>query len=118
MPIYSVLDYNVKEINEALNKINSLEIEEPPQETSEEYFTINEKGVISLKPEYRGCPPEPEDGNDESYLYAKSDNGYDIEGSKINELPEIIVFPKRIFNRSNYTFAPGMFFYNRRIKQT
>lgn len=79
--------------------------------TDSKYFDINYDGIISLKPEYRGCPT----GN--TYPYAVSDVGVGVEGSKINELPEKIVIPEVVDGTAVAGFKPGMFHFNFRVKE-
>jgi hypothetical protein len=54
-----------------------------------EYFEINEDGIISLKPEYRGYGRK-------SFEYSISDNGEGFRGSLNHTLPEHIYIPEKI----------------------
>ena len=74
------------------------------------YFNIEYDGVVSLKPEYRG---KPEKNN---YPDSVSDNGVGVDGSKINELPEVLVIPDVINNIAASALCEGMFRNNLRVK--
>lgn len=79
--------------------------------TDSKYFDIDYDGIICLKPEYRGHPANT------TYPYAVSDNGINVDGSLINELPERIVIPDSIGKTAVSGFAAGMFSYNYRVKE-
>ncbi|MBE6976214.1 MAG: leucine-rich repeat domain-containing protein [Ruminococcaceae bacterium] len=81
-----------------------------PAATDAKYFDIDVDGVISLKPEYRGHPDKT------TYPYAVSNNGINLDGDKINELPRNIVIPEYINGIAVTGFQPGMFHYNYRVK--
>lgn len=89
------------------DRINALE----GQETSyEQFFNIDDAGLVSLKPEYRGCPTK------NTYPYSISENGIGVDGSKINELPEVLVIPDVINGITVSALAEGMFSTNYRVK--
>ncbi len=75
------------------------------------YFDIDYDGLVSLKPEYRGCPSKT------TYPYAVSDNGVGVNGSKNAELPEIIVIPEIIDGTAVSGFQPGVFYGNEKVKE-
>lgn len=83
----------------------------------EEFFNITQKGMVSLKPEYRGrCAVADfaSFGDNISYLagneyYAVSDNGANNYGSKYDVLPKNIVIPDTIDDIAVSSLAPGMF---------
>ena len=79
--------------------------------TNENCFDITIDGVISLKPEYRGA------AQTEDYPYAISDNGVGEEGSKIADLPEVIVMPQNVDGVEVTGFQDGMFYCNERVKE-
>lgn len=76
---------------------------------AEKYFDIDDDGLISLKPEYRGI-------GDSRYSYSVSDNGVDEAGSLQGELPEILVIPEIVNEIAVVALAEGMFCENYRIK--
>ena len=78
------------------------------------YFDIDYDGKISLKPEYRG---DSVYGASNQYPFSISDNGSGVEGSKINELPEIIVIPKNVDGQEVTGFQNGIFCCNKRVKE-
>ena len=73
------------------------------------YFYIDNDGVVSLKPEYRGK------GN-ASYEYSISKNGVGAVGSKNSELPEVLVIPDIVNKITVTALAPGMFMLNNAVK--
>ena len=83
-------------------------------ETDSKYFLIDYDGKISLKPEYRG---DSVYGASNQYPFSISDNGSGVEGSKINELPEIIVIPKNVDGQEVTGFQNGIFCCNKRVKE-
>lgn len=78
--------------------------------TPELYFEINDDGVISLKPEYRGHCSKAE------YPYALSDDENHGNGSKNSELPETIVIPEIVNEIAVTALAPAMFAWNDAVK--
>ncbi len=80
-------------------------------ETDSKFFDIDFDGIVSLKPEYRGHPSST------TYPYAVSDNGINVDGSKINELPEKIIIPNVIDGTAVAGFQEGMFRNNEKIKE-
>ena len=74
------------------------------------YFDIDYDGVVSLKPEYRGNP------QNNNYPNSVSDNGVGVDGSKINELPEVLIIPDVINNIAVSALCEGMFRSNLRVK--
>ncbi len=78
--------------------------------TDEIFFDIDENGVISLKPAYRGK------GKAE-LPYSVSDTGAGNDGSGIEKLPERIVIPESINGVAVTGYQPGMFYYNYQVKE-
>ena len=78
--------------------------------TDEKYFDIDDNGVVSLKPEYRGHPEKATEP------YAVSDNGVGVDGSKIDELPEKIIIPDVINGTAVTAFQEAMFDSNERVR--
>lgn len=76
----------------------------------ERFFKIDNAGLVSLKPEYRGCPAK------NTYPDSISNNGIGVDGSKINELPEVLVIPDVINGITVLALAEGMFSTNYRVK--
>ena len=74
-----------------------------------EYFDIDDDGLISLKPEYRGLGRSGE-------TYSISDKGLNVDGSKNAELPERLVIPEIVNGIAVTALAPSMFNNNKRIK--
>ena len=74
---YEVVDgwarEQIERINEASNKPTDIK-----------YFDIDDDGLISLKPKYRGCP------TNDTYPLSVSDNGVGKDGSEIYNLPKRI----------------------------
>ena len=85
----------IERINEATNKPTDIK-----------YFDIDDDGLISLKPKYRGNP------TDNTYPLSVSDNGVGKDGSEIYNLPKRIVIPEVINGIAVKGFADGMFYYN------
>lgn len=85
----------IERINEAANK-----------PTDSKYFDIDNNGLISLKPKYRGNP------TDNTYPLSVSDNGVGKDGSEIYNLPKRIVIPEAINGVAVTGLADGMFYYN------
>lgn len=83
--------------------------------TDSKFFDITPDGIVSLKSQYRGCPTPTDE--DEYYEYAKSDNGFGLNGSDIDKLPERIVFPESIGGIIVKGFQPGMFQCNNRVRE-
>ena len=79
--------------------------------TDEKYFDIDYDGIVSLKPEYRGS------ATNDKYPYAISDNGIGMDGSKIHELPEIIVVPDVINGTAVSGFQEGTFRCNGKVRE-
>lgn len=77
----------------------------------ERYYDITVDGIASLKAEYRGDPTS------NTYPYAVSDNGVGIAGSKLSELPEVLVVPDVIDGTAVTGCQPGTFYNNKRIRQ-
>jgi len=61
-----------------------------------QYFDVNDDGVVSLKPEYRGACTKYKADKPTLYTYAISDNGVGKVGSKYEELPEHIIIPESV----------------------
>lgn len=78
-------------------------------ETDEKYFNIDDDGLLSLKPEYRGV------GRSDCE-YSISDNGVNAEGSRMSELPEIVVIPDIVNEIAVTALAPAMFLNNLAVK--
>ena len=93
----------------------------------ERFFNITAGGEISLKPEYRGCPTPIGDSminvaisaEERELIHANgySDNDAGINGSRNNELPEVVVIPDQIGETTVTSLAPGMFWHNHRVKE-
>lgn len=79
--------------------------------TNENYFDITVDGLISLRPEYRGA------AKTEDYPYAISDNRVGQAGSKISDLPDVIVIPKNVDGIEVAGFQNGMFYCNHQVKK-
>ena len=79
--------------------------------SDDKYFDIDYDGKISLKPEYRGAALYT------AYPYSISDNGLEVEGSKIGELPEILVIPQNVNGEQVTGFQNGIFCNNKRVKE-
>lgn len=77
----------------------------------ERYYDITADGIVSLKVEYRGDPAS------DTYPYAVSDNGVGVAGSKLNELPEVMVIPDVVEGTAVTGCRPGTFYNNKRIRQ-
>lgn len=82
------------------------------QEISDIYFDIDYDGLVSLKPEYRGDSESAEE-----CPYSISDLGAGKEGSKILDLPEVLVIPGNVDKEQVRGFHPGIFRHNYRIKK-
>lgn len=88
--------------------------------TDAKFFDVDENGVVSLKPEYRGHPTSITyniNGVTMTAGHAKSDKGLGKDGSKIDKLPEKIVIPDEINGTTAALLAPGMFWFNFRVKE-
>ena len=79
---------------------------------NDEFFLIDDEGIISLKPIYRGACPS----NRSSFTFAISDKGIAQNGSKNSELPEILYIPHIIDEKVATSLADGMFLFNKGIK--
>ena len=79
---------------------------------NDEFFIIDDEGIISLKPIYRGACPS----NRSSFTFAISDKGIGQNGSKNSEIPEILYIPHIIDEKVATSLADGMFLYNKGIK--
>lgn len=90
----------IERINEAANK-----------PTDSKYFDIDNNGLISLKPKYRGNP------TDNTYPLSVSDNGVGKDGSEIYNLPKRIVIPEAINGVAVTGLADGMFYYNSVVEE-
>lgn len=77
----------------------------------EKYFDIDDTGLVSLKPEYRGH------STDTDYEYSRSNEGWGFEGSLLGDLPENLVIPDTVNGVSVTGFQPGIFRYNHRVKE-
>lgn len=77
------------------------------------YFSIDDDGVLSLKPEYRGACPS----NRGSYSYAISDRGLGVAGSRIGDLPKSLVIPMMMGETAVARLADGFFLYNQAVEQ-
>ena len=75
-----------------------------------QYFDIDNNGLISLKPPYRGV-------GSKSYAYSVSDNGAGIKGSLSEVLPEHLYIPLEINGIQVTGFQIGTFAKNYRIKE-
>lgn len=84
--------------------------------TDEKYFGITDDGTIYLKPEYRGGIPIAA-ASSANYKYAISDNGAEVAGSKVEELPESIIIPDMIGETPVNKLTQGMFMCNPTVKQ-
>lgn len=95
--------------------------------SGEKYFNIDSSGVVSLKPEYRGCPLEIEDiyigtaltAEEREIVHANafSDLGVGVNGSKNYELPDTVVIPNEVNGTKVTSLAAGMFYGNKRVKE-
>ena len=90
----------IERINEAANK-----------PTDSKYFDIDDDGLISLKPKYRGNP------TDNTYPLSVSDNDVGKDGSEIYNLPKRIVIPEAINGVAVTGLADGMFYYNSVVEE-
>ena len=104
---YDTLREEVHQLQENVKELQ----DSTATETDAKYFDIDEAGLLSLKPEYRGACTSA------SYPYGISDNGKGSVGSKNNELPENIVIPKAVDDIAVAALAPGMFRSNHRVKR-
>lgn len=80
-------------------------------ENDERYFQITDDGIVSLKPEYRGA------SNKSALTLSISDKGLNNPGSKMTELPELLVIPETVNENVVSSLAPGMFLRNTGIKR-
>lgn len=104
---YDAAELTPEEREQARKNIGAASVEATP----EMYFDIDDDGVISLKPEYRGASPSAS-----SFPLGTSDNGANVAGSKNSELPEAIVIPEVVNEIAVTALAKGMFVYNTAIK--
>lgn len=80
------------------------------------YFGIETDGTIYLKPKYRGAIVADKDVSGDK-TYSISNNGSTQNGSEIHNLPEVLYIPSTVNGIGVTQLAPGMFAYNKRIKQ-
>lgn len=85
---------------------------------NEEYFQIDDNGVLALKPAYRGTGVNKiVDEVAVPCEYSVSDNGINNAGSLMNDLPEELWLPSYVNNVKVLSLAEGMFAGNTKIKK-
>lgn len=88
-----------------MSEIRALRDEAKTAATHARYFIVDEDGMLSLKPEYRGAATEESE-------YALSDNGIGKVGSKNSELPRHLVIPDEVDGVTVQGIAAGVFHTN------
>ena len=90
--------------------------EEGLEETDAKYFDIDVDGLVSLKAEYRG-ESSADSAASAAYLYAVSDNGVGVAGTKNSELPPVLVIPQNIDGEEVTGFQKGAFCGNKQVRE-
>lgn len=112
MPIALLDERDKEELQEQINgKVGKDEFEELSDPNRHaEYFTVSKKGVLALKPEYRGKA----DGT--TYPDSVSDKGVGVAGSRNAELPKRLAIPEIVGEVAVDSIADGAFQFNNVIK--
>ena len=96
------LGFQLEQLEQTVNDLTTMK-------PYEQYFDIDEDGLVSLKPKYRG------EGNT-NYEYSVSDNGAKVVGSKNAELPSNLVIPNVIDGTAVVSLAIAMFHGNNSVE--